>query len=155
MKILAVSSGGGHWVQLKRIAHAFDGHELVFASVGSIYRGEVPGHRYHEIRDATRWSKFAMLRLALQLLLLILRERPKIVVSTGAAPGFLALRIAKLFRRKTIWLDSVANVEQMSMSGRWIGRHCDLWLTQWPELACPRNGTPRHPEGPTYAGSVF
>ena len=48
---------------------------------------------------------------------------------------------------RTIWLDSIANVEELSMSGSWIGRSADLWLTQWPHLA--------RPEGPHYAGSVL
>lgn len=156
MKILAVSSGGGHWVQLKRLIPAFEGHDVTFVTVSPIYRGEVPGHRYRVVRDATRWDKLGLIRLAFQLLWAIVRERPKVVVSTGAAPGFLALRIAKVLRRKTIWVDSMANVERLSLSGRLIADHCDLWLTQWPELARPIDPpSRRHPEGPTYGGSVF
>ncbi|MCA8961706.1 MAG: UDP-N-acetylglucosamine--LPS N-acetylglucosamine transferase [Planctomycetes bacterium] len=155
MKILAVSSGGGHWVQLKRLREAFEGHEVVFASVSPIYRSEVPDHRYLVIRDATRWNKWGLALLGLQLLWTIVRERPRVVVSTGAAPGFLAIRIARVLRRRTVWVDSMANVEKLSLSGRMIGPHCDLWLTQWPELAVPDPENRRHPEGPEFAGSVF
>ena len=57
------------------------------------------------------------------------------VVSTGAAPGLIALPIAKLFGARTVWIDSLANCERLSLSGR-IARHfSDLWLTQWPHLA--------------------
>ena len=31
-KLLAVSSGGGHWVQLMRIKHAFEGCEVSWTS---------------------------------------------------------------------------------------------------------------------------
>jgi len=43
---------------------------------------------------------------------------------------------------RTVWLDSAANVERLSMSGEKIGPHADLWLTQWAHLA--RKGGPRH-----------
>ena len=35
---------------------------------------------------------------------------------------------------RTIWIDSMANVDKMSMAGRLARRYSDLWLTQWPHL---------------------
>jgi hypothetical protein len=69
------------------------------------------------------------------------------VISTGAAPGYFAVRIGKLFGARTIWVDSVANAEELSLSGKEAGRHVDLWLTQWPHLA--------RPEGPHFKGNVL
>ncbi|MBT8423046.1 MAG: UDP-N-acetylglucosamine--LPS N-acetylglucosamine transferase, partial [Gammaproteobacteria bacterium] len=68
-------------------------------------------------------------------------------VSTGAAPGYFAIRFGKLLGAKTIWIDSLANVEQLSRAGRMAERYSDLWLTQWPDLA---GG-----DGPDYAGQVI
>jgi Oligosaccharide biosynthesis protein Alg14 like len=48
---------------------------------------------------------------------------------------------------RTIWVDSIANIDVLSMSGQKAGRYADLWLTQWPELASPN--------GPEYRGSVL
>ena len=71
----------------------------------------------------------------LELLVVLLRERPDVVVSTGAAPGYLAIRWAGLLGARTIWIDSVANVEELSLSGRLASTRTDLCLTQWPHLA--------------------
>jgi UDP-N-acetylglucosamine:LPS N-acetylglucosamine transferase len=79
--------------------------------------------------------------------LLILKVRPDVVVSTGAAPGYFAVRFGRLFGASTIWVDSVANVEELSMSGQMAGRCAHVWLTQWPHLA--RDG------GPMFLGSVL
>ena len=76
----------------------------------------------------------------------MLRERPDVVVSTGAAPGYLALRCAKLLGARTVWIDSVANVEELSLSGRIASTKADLCLTQWPHLAAGPVG---------YEGSVL
>jgi hypothetical protein len=58
-----------------------------------------------------------------------------VVVSTGAAPGYIAIRLGKLLGARTVWIDSVANVEELSLSGRMVSGRADLCLTQWPHLA--------------------
>ncbi|WP_247451400.1 UDP-N-acetylglucosamine--LPS N-acetylglucosamine transferase [Bradyrhizobium sp. 180] len=146
-KLLAVASGGGHWVQLLRIRDAFEGCEVIFVTVHESYRAQVPGHKFYVVNDANRWTKFKLLKTAKSLTSIIWHERPDIVVSTGAAPGYLALRLGRMMGARTIWLDSIANVEHLSMSGFRIGHSADLWLTQWPHLA--------RPEGPHYEGSVL
>jgi len=147
VKVLAVASGGGHWVQLRRTIPAFDGHEVVYLTIHPAYARDVPGARVHVVNDATRWDRWGSLVLALRVLWVLLRERPDVVISTGAAPGFFAIWIGRRLGARTVWLDSIANVEAVSMSGRMVRRHAHLWLTQWPHLAGP--------EGPEYAGRVF
>jgi hypothetical protein len=57
------------------------------------------------------------------------------VLSTGASVGYFALLFGKLFRARTIWIDSIANVERLSKSGELVARLADLRLTQWEHLA--------------------
>lgn len=146
-KILAVSSGGGHWVEMIRIKPAFEGHDIVFATVDEAYRSGAGSSRFYTFRDVTRWDKLRWGQTIVKLAWILLREKPDVVVSTGALPGYFALRLAKWFGARTIWLDSIANVEELSMSGRKIGKYSDLWLTQWPHLA--------QPDGPLYRGTVL
>ena len=147
LKIVALSSGGGHWVQLLRLRPAFEGCQVVFATVSEGYRAEVDGSEFRIIVDGNRSNMLNMFRSACSILNLLLREKPDIVISTGAAPGFFAVRLGKLMGCRTIWVDSVANAEELSMSGEKAGGCADLWLTQWPHLA--RDG------GPKYFGNVL
>lgn len=147
MRVLAVASGGGHWTELMRISSAFEGHDVAYVTVDATYRDEVPGARFFVVRDATRWNKVGLLILGLQLAWVLLRRRPDVVISTGAAPGYFAIRLGRLMRARTIWLDSIANVEEMSLAGRLVGRYANLWLTQWAHLA--------RPGGPQFRGSVM
>jgi UDP-N-acetylglucosamine:LPS N-acetylglucosamine transferase len=126
---------------------AFEGHDIAFVTVESSYRVDVDFARFYVVVDATRWNKFRLVKLALQVLLILLRERPEVIISTGAAPGYFALRFGKFFRSRTIWIDSIANAERLSLSGEMVGKYADLWLTQWPHLS-------RH-DGPHYIGSVL
>lgn len=146
-KILAICSGGGHWVQMRRVIPAFEGHQVVYATVIPHYAAEVPGSRFYTVTDVTRWNKAKWIVSVVQLMGILLRERPDVVLSTGALPGFIGIFLAKAMGRRTIWIDSIANVEELSMSGRRIGPFVDLWLTQWPHLA--------RVDGPEYAGQVL
>ena len=144
---MAVASGGGHWVQLQRVMPAFEGHDVTYVTIDPTYKADVPGERVLIVRDSTRWNKLGLIILGLQVFFSLIRIRPHIVVSTGAAPGFMAIVLGRLLGAKTVWLDSIANVEEVSMSGRMVRRWAVLWLTQWPHLATG--------DGPKYAGRVF
>lgn len=147
MNILAVASGGGHWVQLLRLRPAFEGCRVAYVTVRGSYRTDVGDAPFYVVNDATRWDKVGLVRMALRLLWVLLRERPRVIVSTGAAPGYFAIRIGKLMGARTVWIDSIANVEEISMTGAIVGKHADLWLTQWSHLA--------KPGGPRYEGAVL
>jgi UDP-N-acetylglucosamine:LPS N-acetylglucosamine transferase len=133
-RLLAVASAGGHWIQLSRLHPLFDRHDVHFVTT---FKGTIPpiaGAPLTVVKDASRQDKIALLVLTLQLLGLLIRHRPDVVISTGAAPGYLALRLGKLLGARTIWLDSIANVEELSLSGKLAAGCADLWLTQWPHL---------------------
>ncbi len=147
MRVLAIASGGGHWVQLLRLRPTLDAHDAAFATVRADYAVDVAGRRFYTVPDATRWSRLALLRCALAVAWVVLRERPDVVISTGAAPGYFALRLGRWIGARTVWIDSIANVEQISRAGELARPHADLWLTQWPHLA--REG------GPRFAGAVL
>jgi len=135
-KILAVSSPGGHWVQLNKICDKLaDKHEIIFASPRNQYQLAKSEKIVHAITDASSDSKLKLIPLVFQFLIIFLKERPQIILSTGAAPGVIAILLGKMLGIKTIWIDSIANVQQLSRSGRMIKKHVDLIITQWPDLA--------------------
>jgi hypothetical protein len=146
-RVLAISSGGGHWVQLCRLRPAFAGCDVTYATVDGMYGVDVPGERLVVLPDATRWDRHRLLLLAGRVLVLLLRRRPHVIVTTGAAPGLVAVRLARLVRARALWIDSIANVDEVSHSGRLALRSADLVLTQWPHLAAP--------SGPVYRGATL
>ena len=146
-RVLAVASGGGHWVQLMRLRASFAGHRVSYATVDSSHRADVGSAAFYWIPDANRSQKFMLLLLLIRLAWIVLRVRPQTIVTTGAAPGYLAIRIGKLIGARTLFLDSMANADKLSLSAMLAERHADLLLTQWQHLA--------KREGPQYRGSVI
>jgi len=146
-KVLLVASHGGHWVQLRKIASAFNGMHTQYLSTTHDIDYEVSPSQLFVVKDANLRNKIGLMVLAFSVFRVILFEQPNVIISTGAAPGYFALMFGKMFGAKTIWVDSIANAEQLSVSGKKVGRFADLWLTQWPHLA--------RENGPYFKGSVL
>ena len=134
---------------MRRLLPAFEGMDVAFVSVSPDYAADVPGHRFYAVRDAHRFDKASFLVLLAQLAWIIVRERPRMVISTGSAPGLVSLALAKLLTRAdTVWIDSIANCERLSSSGMRAKHVADVWLTQWPQLQGQHGG-------PHYWGAVL
>jgi UDP-N-acetylglucosamine:LPS N-acetylglucosamine transferase len=146
-RILAVASGGGHWEQMMLLRDALAGHEVWFATTvpALLERAGIAGGIV--LHDCNRNRIGATLACIAQATRLVASLRPTVVISTGAAPGLVCVIVGRLMGARTIWIDSVANAEALSMSGRLAGRASHLWLTQWRHLA--------RPEGPHYEGQVL
>jgi UDP-N-acetylglucosamine:LPS N-acetylglucosamine transferase len=74
---------------------------------------------------ATAWRSF----------LLVLKEKPDVVITTGSLPIAIVCLFAKVFGAKIIWIDSIAQLDDLSLSGRLVAKYADLLITQWPEVA--------------------
>lgn len=135
MKVLAIASAGGHWIQLLRLTPAFKEHQLIFASTKPGFEKTVAGYSFHCVPDANRNDKLGILKLTFQVFKLVYTLKPSVVITTGAAPGLLGLLAGKILGAETIWVDSIANVEKLSLSGKIALRIADRVYTQWPDLA--------------------
>lgn len=145
---MVACSAGGHWVQMRRILPAFEGMDLVYVGVEAEPDGDLGAVRYYRIGNVTRKNPLAILGILRRLAAILRAERPDLVVTTGAAPGLLALAAGKLLcRSRTVWIDSIANTEKLSLSGRMARPVADAWLVQWEHLS--------RPGGPYYWGAVL
>jgi UDP-N-acetylglucosamine:LPS N-acetylglucosamine transferase len=87
------------------------------------------------ITDSSRHTRLNFCYSVLQLWRILEEVQPDLVVTTGAAPGAAALILARLRGIQTIWIDSIANSEELSLSGKAVRFFAHLRLTQWPHLA--------------------
>jgi len=87
------------------------------------------------VGECNRQHPVQTLKVMIRCFRIVRKERPDVILSTGAAVGFLMCFWGKLLGAKVIWVDSIANAEKLSMSGRMIRPFADLILSQWPNVA--------------------
>lgn len=146
-RVLAVASGGGHWQQLMLMRAAWARHDAKYVTT---LPGLAEGFGIDDaaiVPDCNRNEKLKIIWAFFAIAWRILRFRPDVVISTGALPGVIALALGRVWGARTIWVDSVANAEEMSMSGKLARRFAKLWLSQWAHVA--------DAEGAAYDGAVL
>ena len=146
-RVFAIASAGGHWQQLMELRPALSGCELRFGTTLPGLAEQYGATPVTIVRDFSRTDIWRLPAVAVALWREFRRFRPEVVISTGALPGWVALVVGKAFGARTIWVDSIANAERMSMSGRMARRVADLWLSQWPHVA--------EAEGADYTGAIL
>lgn len=133
-RVLAIASGGGHFIQLMRLSPAWDGHDVSIASVDPSSRALVGDAPFFTFRDVSRADWWRIPAVALDIARILIRVRPQVIITTGALPGLIACALARAFGVRSLWVDSIANSEILSGSGRQAGRVCSRVITQWPHL---------------------
>jgi UDP-N-acetylglucosamine:LPS N-acetylglucosamine transferase len=142
IRVLAVASGGGHWEQLMLLRPTLEQYDVRFATTEPAVAAQHGVSGAETLPDCNQNMPLQSELCALVAPKIVVRHRPRVILSTGAAPGFFCILAGRLIGAHTLWIDSVANGEELSMCGKlskWFAHEC--W-TQWEHLAGPDR--PRH-----------
>jgi UDP-N-acetylglucosamine:LPS N-acetylglucosamine transferase len=135
MKICLAASSGGHLTQLVRVSDACEGKSYFFVVPYSSSMDHLHGKaKIYFVTKANRNHPVLLLSMLVQCFKIMYTERPDVVISTGAAVGCILCILAKLARKKIIWIDTISHVNRLTLSGRIIRPIADLFLVQWPDL---------------------
>lgn len=136
LKICLAASAGGHLSQLLTLADSWKGHDTFCVCTSAVVRQRLAQYgRSYNVGECNRQHPLQVLKVLLRCMIIAVRERPQVVISTGAAAGCMECFLCKIMGAKIVWMDSITNVERLSLSGRMVRHIADLFLVQWPDLA--------------------
>jgi UDP-N-acetylglucosamine:LPS N-acetylglucosamine transferase len=131
-----------------QISSAFEGSEHYFVTFRRPNSEELAEKERVYFTECPSRNPLKLALNVMQSLRIFLREKPDVVLSTGADVAVASCLIAKLFGKKVIFIESFCRVNSPSLSGRIIYPFADLFLVQWKE------NLSFFPKA-RYAGSVF
>lgn len=135
IKICVVASAGGHLSQLLELADSWRSYDTFCVATSEVVREKLCKYgRVYIVGECNRQHPLAVIKVLLECIRIVFREKPEVVISTGAAAGCIECFLSKLVGAKIIWIDSITNVEKLSLSGQMVRFIADLFLVQWPEL---------------------
>lgn len=138
MKICLVASSGGHLKELEFVKALNIKNAEYFLITEKVAGMRVKGYgRVYYVTQINRkekgaWVKF--LRLAATGNKILRKEKPDYYISTGALISIPILFLGKLRRKKVIFVESFARVEDGSLSGKIAYRFSDLFIVYWKNL---------------------
>ncbi len=137
MKVLYVSSSGGHWEELMCLRELFGEHDSVFVTEKGGQSAESRLSPLYTVPKIDRHEKnFLMhfIKLFRKAGRIIKKEDPDVVVTTGALAAYPFCLKMKMKRKKIVYIESFARVTERSLTGRLCYPLADLFLVQWKEL---------------------
>ena len=135
LKICLAASAGGHSTQMLRLAKSWQGHDTFCVTTTEVVREKLQEHgKTYVVGECNRNHPLLVLKVFMRCCGIIFRERPDVVISTGAAAGCLVCLLGKMLGARIVWIDSITNIDRMSLSGRIVRPIADLTLVQWPHL---------------------
>lgn len=133
-RICLVASPGGHLAQLEKLSEALAGFDMYLVTISSPYVSSVlPGIRQHLVKGVARNPTSLIVNLV-QSLVIFLRERPDLVITTGAGDALPTVFAARLLGREVVFVESMARVWSPSVFGRLVWRLCSVVVVQWAEM---------------------
>ncbi len=135
MKILLVCSTGGHFRVMEQLKPFWQNYDHVWVTFRSaptesalknqrVHWAYSPTNRHLPNLIRNLWLAWAVLR----------QEQPTLVLTTGAGVAVPFLILGKILGCKTVFIESVTRVNQLSLSARLTMKFLDSIYVHWPKL---------------------
>lgn len=151
LKICFAASSGGHFEQLMRLKPLMDKYDSFLMTERTDYLPDAGGEKIYYLRQVNRRERgfpVRMLLNAIDSLRIYQKEKPDVVICTGVLAMIPICLIAKLHRKKLIYIESYAKVSSGTETGRFLYKYADRFYIQWKALRSV------YPDG-RYVGGIY
>ena len=140
-RVLFVSSTGGHLNELLRLNKCFDNYDYYLVTekmktndyLKDKYKGKVSylvyGTKHHMLT-----YPFVLLINCFMCLFIYIKHHPDYIVSTGAHVGGVMCLIGKILGSKVIFIETFANINTKTATGRLVYKFADKFIVQWDSM---------------------
>jgi beta-1,4-N-acetylglucosaminyltransferase len=134
VKLLLVCSSGGHLLLLHQLRPWWEKHDRSWVTFDKTdARSLLDGERLDWAHHPTQRNIPNLLRNLRLAWRVLRRERPDVLVSTGAGVAFPFFVLAKPLGIKTVYVEAYERMDRASLTGRLCYPICDLMVLQWEE----------------------
>ena len=128
--ICLIGSAGGHMQQLLEIKNSFVEFNHFYVTFYSpIFIDFKENNKIYYIKDASK-SIYNLLVNVFQSAFILIKERPSLIISTGAGVAVPTLLLGYIFNIKIIYIELFCQVNHFTKTGNLIYRIADLFIVQ-------------------------
>lgn len=136
MKLCLVCSSGGHFLELFFLKDFWKDHEHFWVTfLKKDNASLLAGENVYQAYSPTNRNPVNFIRNLFLAFRILIKEKPRLIISTGAGVAVPFLYVGKLLGLKTVYLESQTRVRDLSLTGKLVYLTVDHFLVQWPELA--------------------
>lgn len=135
-KILLISSSGGHFSELNKLKISAKYKTIIVTEKNkdTVNNKNIDYYLKYGTRDKLIKYLFIFLNNSLKALKIIIKDKPQVIISTGAHSCVPFFVIGKLLRKKTIYIESFAKVNTPSLTYKIANKFMDEVIVQHQEM---------------------
>ena len=140
-KVLFISSTGGHLselLQLSPLFEKYDYHIITEKDEANKALKEKYGEKIDFLPYGTRSKLFSYIfkyfYLCIKTIYYYFKIKPEVIITTGTHTAGPMCILGKIFRSKIIYIETFANRNKKTATGRLIYKIADLFIVQWEEM---------------------
>ena len=140
-KVMFISSTGGQFnelMQLKPLFDKYDYHiitekDTMTSSYKEEYKNKISYLLYGTRSHLFKYF-FQFTYNCIKTIFLYIKHRPKVIITTGTHTAGPMCYLGKIFGSKIIYIETFANKNTKTATGRLIYPIADLFIVQWKEM---------------------
>ena len=140
-KVLFISSTGGHLSEMMQLADMFSKYDYHIITEKTPSNVGLLAKHPNRVSYLVYGSKTHLLTYPFKLFFNTIKSiyyyfkiRPKAIITTGAHTAGPMCLIGKLFGSKIIYIETLANMNSKTITGRIIYWFADLFIVQWESM---------------------
>lgn len=139
-KVIFVSSSGGHFSEILRLEKLFNEYDYILVTektdITYDYKDKYNMQflKYGPNKNNLKYI-WAIIYNVFKCISIIVSYKPETIITTGAQVGGIMCFIGKLFGKKIIYIESLAKIDSLSVTGRNVYKFADKFYVQWETLA--------------------
>ncbi len=138
-RVMFISSVGGHLTQLLELKPLFNDYNYVLVTEKTDVTKEMKNkynmaYLVYGTREYLISYLFKFSFNILKSFYIFLKYRPQVIVTTGAHTAVPMCYIARLFRKKVIFIESYAKRTSPTLSGRLVYKIATTFIVQWEPM---------------------
>lgn len=140
-KVMFVSSKGGHFNELMQFEPLFKDYDVTIVTEAPKNKKKFKEkHKKYKMHFLLRCSNYKIINVfkvfidCFISLYYFIRFRPKYIVTTGAFAAGPISCIGKIFRCKIIYIETMANINTPTKTGKKLYKIADLFIVQWESM---------------------
>lgn len=135
MKVCLVGSSGGHLAHLKMLEPFWGENERFWVTFDKEdARSILKSERMYSCYFPTNRNLKNLLKNTFLAIKVLKKERPDVIISSGAAVAVPFFYIGKLFGAKTVYIEVFDRFDKPTMTGRLVYPVTDKFIVQWEEM---------------------
>lgn len=134
MKVCLVGSSGGHLTHLTMLKPFLNGKKRFWVTFNKEdARSQLVNEKMYNCFFPTNRSIKALIKNTFLAIKIIKREKPDLIISSGAAVAVPFFYVGKLFGAKLIYIEVFDRVDKPTVTGKLVYPITDRFIVEWEE----------------------